>query len=140
MIFKEFVWVFGLADDIKQFHQLWQVTSISRDFIRNYGIQTDTAEILSKKLHLLSFDFRAQIFANKIVQFFSEESAKVNSNERLLDSSEIIEFLIGLVKYHANTQSRSGFTSSILMASALTDEINEQIVLDSMTKKLKWLI
>ena len=133
VIFKEFAWVFGLVDDIKHFHQLWQVTSISRDFIRIYGIQADTAEILSRKLHILALDFRAQIFADKIVQFVLEESAKANSNERLLGSSEIIESLIGLVKHHANTQNRSGFTSAVLMASALTGEINEQIILNSMT-------
>lgn len=133
VIFKEFAWVNGLTDDIKFFHQLWQVTSISRDFIRNYGIQTDTAEILSRKLQILTLDFRAQIFAGKIVQFVSELSAKAKPNERLLGSSESIESLIGLVKHHSNTQSRSGFTSSILMASALTGEINEQIVLNSMT-------
>jgi hypothetical protein len=132
-IFKEFSWVIDLVDDIEYFHQLWQITSISRDFIRNYGIQSNTAEILSRKLQCINLDFKAQLFADKIIQFISELSKKAKPNERLLGSSEIIESLIGLVKYHSNTQSRSGFTSSILMAAALTGEVNEQIVLNSMT-------
>jgi hypothetical protein len=132
-IFKEFAWVFGLADEVKHFYQLWQVTSISRDWIRNFGIQTGTAVILSKKLLDLFLDFRAQKFADTIIQFISQESAKAKTNERLLGSSEIIESLIGLVKHHSNTQSRSGFTASILIAAALPGKIDEHIIFDAMT-------
>ena len=132
-IFREFAWVFGLADEVKHFHQLWQITSISRDWIRNYGIQIDTAVILSRKLQALPLNFLTQKFADTIIQFVSEESAKAKSSERLLGSSEIIESLIGLVKHHSNTQSRSGFTSSILIAAALPGNINEKIIFDAMT-------
>jgi hypothetical protein len=133
-IFKEFSWVFGLADDVKYFHQLWQVTNLTRDLIRNYGIQVDTFVILSRKLETLILDFQAQIFADKIVQFISECCEKVKSNERLIGSSEIIESLIGLTKHHFNTQNCSGFTSFTLIIAALAGEIDEQSVLNSMTK------
>jgi hypothetical protein len=132
-LFKEFSWVCGLTEGINQFHQLWQITSISRDFVRNYGIQTDTAVILSRKLGSLTLDIRAKLFADKIIQFLSEQSVKAKLHERLLGSSEIIESTIGLVKHHSNTQSRSGFTSFILIAPALAGKIDEQTVLDSMT-------
>jgi hypothetical protein len=132
-IFKEFSWVLGLAEEIKYFHQLWQVTLISRDLIRNYGIQTDTAMILSRELQALGLNFKAQRFGEKVIQFVSEQSEKAKPHERLLGSTEIIESLIGLVKYHSNTQTCSGFTSSILIAGALVGSINEQIVFDSMT-------
>jgi hypothetical protein len=131
-IFKEYSWVFGLADDIKRFYQLWQVTSISRDWVRNYGIQADTASILSRKLQALTLDFQAQAFADKVVQFVSGQSIKAKPYERLLGSSEIIESLIGLIKHHSNTQTHSGFTSSILIGAALAGKIDEQTVLDSM--------
>ncbi len=132
-IFREFAWVFGLADDVNHFHQLWQVTSISRDWMRNYGIQTDTAVILSRKLEALGLNSTAQKFAYKIIQFVSGESVKAKPYERLLGSSEIIESLIGLVKHHSNTQSRSGFTCSILITAALAGKIDEQIVVNAMT-------
>jgi hypothetical protein len=132
-IFKEYGWVFGLADDIKRFYQLWQVTNISRDLIRNYGIQADTASILSRKLQALILDFQAQEFADKVIQFVSEQSIKVKPYERLLGSTEIIESLIGLIKHHSNTQTHSGFTSSILIGAALAGKIDEQTVFDSMT-------
>jgi hypothetical protein len=127
----EFTWVLDLADDIKDFHQLWQVTSTSRDFVRNYGIQADTAAILSRKLRDLSLDTRARIFADKIIQFLSEQSVKAKSYERLLGSSEIIESAIGLVKHHSNTH--SDFTRFILITAALVGKIDEQTVLNSMT-------
>lgn len=133
VIFKEFAWVFGIAEEVKYFHQLWQVTSTSRDWIRNYGIQTDTAMILSKELQALTLNFQAQTFAHKIIQFVLEQSAKAKPHERLLGSTEIIESLIGLVKHHSNTQTCSGFTSSILIAAALSGKIDGQTVFDSMT-------
>lgn len=132
-LFSQFGWVFGLSDAVECFHQLWQVTSVTRDWVRNFGIQKDTAVILSKKLHAIDLNLRAQQFADKIVQFVSEESSKAKPYERLLGTSEIIESLIGHVKHHSNTQSRSGFTGSILITAALTGEINEQSILDALT-------
>lgn len=131
ILFTEFSWVRDLAEDVRVFYQLWQVTSISRDFVRNYGIQTNTAAILSRKLQDLTLNNRAQIFADKIIQFLSIQSVKAKPNERLLGSSEIIESTIGLVKHHSNTH--SGFTSFILITAALTGKIDEKTVLNSMT-------
>lgn len=132
-LFSQFAWVIGLSDAIKDLHQLWQITSITRDLVRTYGIQTDTAVILSQMIHALDLNLRAQNFADKIIQFVSEESSKAKPYERLLGTSEIIESLIGLVKYHSNTQSRSGFTGAILTTSALTGKIDEQVVLNALT-------
>lgn len=132
-LFKQFAWVYGLSDGIKELHQLWQITSITRDWIRNFGIQTETAVTLSTKLQALEFNFRSQQFADKIIQFVSEQSSKARPYERLLGTSEIIESLIGLVKHHSNTQSRSGFTGSILITAALTGKIDEQCVFNALT-------
>lgn len=132
-LFKHFAWVYGLSDGIMELFQLWQVTSITRDWIRNFGIQTDTGFILSTKLQTLELNFRAQQFAEKIIQFVSEQSSKAKPYERLLGTSEIIESLIGLVKYHSSTQSRSGFTGSILIVAALTGKIDEQSIFNALT-------
>jgi hypothetical protein len=132
-LFAQFAWVFGLSDAIKDLHQLWQVTSITRDWVRTFGVQTDTAVILSRKLQTLDLNFRAQQFADKIIEFVSEESSKAKQYERLLGSSEIIESLIGLVKHHANTQSRSSFTGSILIAASLVGKIDEKSVFTALT-------
>jgi hypothetical protein len=132
-IFKQFAWVYGLSDGILNLYRLWQVTSISRDWIRNFGIQSDTAVILSTKLQVLELNSRAQHFADKIIQFVSEQSLKAKPNERLVGTSEIIESLIGLVKHHSSTQSCSGFTGSILNVAALTGKIDEQSIFDALT-------
>lgn len=132
-LFRQFAWVYGLSDTVNDLHQWWQVTSMTRDWVRNYGIQTDTAIILSTKLQALALNFRAQQFADKVIQFVTEESSKAKSFERLLGSSEIIESLIGLTKHHSNTQSRSGFTGSILIAAALCGKIDEDNIFNAMT-------
>lgn len=132
-LFRHFAWVYGLRDGIIDLHLLWQVTSITRDWIRNFGIQKDTAVILSTKLQALGLNFRSQQFVDKIIQFVSEQSLKAKPYERLVGTSEIIESLIGLVKYHSSTQSRSGFTGSILSVAALTGKIDEQGVFNALT-------
>jgi len=132
-LFRQFAWVYGLSDGIEELHQLWQITSITRDWVRNFGVQTETATILSTKLQALELNFRSQQFADKILQFVSEQSVKAKPYERLLGTSEIIESLIGLVKHHSNTQSRSGFTGSILIAAALTGKIDEESVFNALT-------
>lgn len=132
-LFKQFAWVFGLGEAINEFHQLWQVTSISREWVRNFGIQTDTAVILEKKLHELNLNFRAMQFAANVIHFLSEESVKAKPYERLLGSSEIIESLIGLIKYRANTQSRSGFTGSVLITAIFPGEIIGSSLFEAMS-------
>lgn len=132
-VFKEFAWVYGLSEDVEHFYQLWQIISITRDWVRNFGIQADTAVILSRMLQGLSLNFRVQHFVDKIIQFLTEESAKARPYERLVGSSEIIESLIGLIKYHSNSQSRSGFTGSILIAAALPGKVDKQTVFEAMT-------
>jgi hypothetical protein len=132
-LFKEFAWVFGLSDAIIDFYQLWQITSITRDWVRNFGIQTDTAKILSTKLQALGLNFQAQQFADKVIDFVAEESSKAKPYERLLGTSEILESVIGLTKHHSNTQSRSGFTGSILTVAALTGKIDKESVFEALT-------
>jgi len=132
-LFKQFAWVFGLGEVINDFHQLWQVTSITREWVRNFGIQTDTAVILEKKLDALNLNFRAMQFAVNVIQFLSEESVKAKPYERLLGSSEIIESLIGLIKYRANTQSRSGFTGSVLITAVFPGKIDRSSLFDALS-------
>lgn len=132
-IFKEFAWIFHLEKDIEDIYQLWQVNIISRDLIRNYGIQSDTPIYLSRKFQDLSLNFRSQKFADNILQFISDKSLSAKPCERLLGSSEIIESLIGLVKYHFNSQSRSGFTSSILIGAAIPGKIDKETIFNAMT-------
>ncbi len=133
LMFREFGWVYELKDHIEELHQLWQVTSSSRDFIRTHGIQADSVELLTERLLDFSLSDRAAQFAGRVIDFVTEQSAKVRPGERLPGSSEIIESLIGLLKYHLGSQSRSGFTSSVLLASALAGQLKKELVLEAMT-------
>ena len=132
LIFYEFGWVRELKADIDYFHELWQITSVTRDFVRTYGVQRDSADRLTEILFNLTLSTRSSQFAGAVIDFLLEQSAKARPGERLIGSSEIIESVIGSLKYHLGTQSRSGFTSSILIAPALVGKIDEELVLQAM--------
>jgi len=67
-----------------------------------------------------------------IIDFLEVQSAKACPKERLLGSSEIIETLMGCLKHRLGVQSRSGFTSSVLIAPALAGGIDQETVLGAM--------
>lgn len=129
----EFGWIAGLKDHVIVLEELWQVTSISRDFIRKHGIESNTSERLTEVLEKVPLGIRACQFAGRIIDFVSLQAQKAHAGERLLGSSEILESLIGSLKHHLNTQSRSGFTVSCLLASTLAGDINERLVFQALS-------
>jgi len=121
---EHFSWVQEIKTDIKFFDELWRLVATTRDLIRTEGITSNTAEELGSLLGQLSLSERAKKIAIKVLDFVIEQSSKAEYNERLLGSSEIIESLIGTLKQRLNSQSRSGFTASVLMASTLAGEVS----------------
>lgn len=118
-IMTHFFWINDIKTEIYFFEELWNVLAITRNLIRTKGVTPNSAEELAGLLASLSLSKRALQFATKVLDFVLAQSSKVEHGERLLGSSEIIESLIGTLKQRLNSQSRSGFTGSILMASTL---------------------
>lgn len=131
-ILKYFSWIKEIETDVEFFDELWQVVAITRDLIRTKGITSNTAEELASILGKLLLSKKALVFAMKILDFVFNQSSKAENNERLLGSSEIIESLIGTLKQRLNSQSRSGFTASVLMASTLAGEISASTIHEAM--------
>ncbi len=133
-IFGHFWWVYGMKEDIDRFHQLWQVVAVTRNLVRVQGYQTNTDKLLKKDLSSLSLGFCATQFAEKIMNFISEQSSKVALGERLFGSSEVIESLFGSLKNHLGYQARSGFTTSVLLIPALVGEIKRGQIVEAMSE------
>jgi len=131
-IMKYFSWVKEIKTDIEFFDELWRVVATTRDLIRTEDIIPNTPEELGNLLGQLSLSERAKTFAIKVLDFVFEQSLKAEYNERLLGSSEIIESLIGTLKQRLNSQSRSGFTASVLMASTIAGEVSMSMTHEAM--------
>jgi hypothetical protein len=123
-IMTYFLWIYDIKMEIDFFDELWKIVAITRNLIRTKNITSNTADELASLLSSLSLSNRALEFATKVLDFVLVQSSKAEQGERLLGSSEIIESLIGTFKQRLNSQSRSGFTGSILMTSTLVGEIN----------------
>lgn len=125
---KYFSWVTEIKTDIEYFDELWRIVAITRNLIRTKGITSDTGEELVSLLDKLSLSNKALLFSANVLNFVLEQSFKAEYDERLLGSSEIIESLIGTLKQRLNSQSRSGFTVSVLMASTLAGEVSMTMI------------
>jgi len=131
-IMNYFSWIKEIETDVEFFDELWRVVATTRDLIRTKGITSNTAEELGSLFGKLFLGKRALSFAMKVLYFVFDQSSKAEYNERLLGSSEIIESLIGTLKQRLNSQSRSGFTASVLMASTLAGEISMSTIHEAM--------
>lgn len=129
---NSFFWIAEIKADIEFFDELWRIIAITRDLIRTKGITSNTPDELVDLLTNLSLSKKALEFSSKVLNFILEQSSKAKSDERLLGSSEIIESLFGTLKQRLNSQSRSGFTVSVLMASTLVGEVSTVMVHEAM--------
>jgi hypothetical protein len=123
-LIKHFSWIYDIKTDIIYFEELWNIVAITRDLIRTKDINSNSGEELASLLRSLSLSKRALQFATKVLDFVLIQSSKAEPGERLLGSTEVIESLIGTLKQRLNSQSRSGFTGSVLMTSTLVGEVN----------------
>jgi hypothetical protein len=72
------------------------------------------------------------------------ESLKAQPNERLLESSEIIESVLGKTKRLEQDQSKSGFTGLVLGAAAMVSHTTQEVVAKAMEtvptrKVIEWI-
>ena len=132
VMITEFTWLYDLKPHILEFQQLWLTLTVTRSIIRNYGISKTSLVMLQEALKKLPLDLRASLFASRITHFVIEQTEKVHGDEVLLASSEVLESLIGRLKHRLRTQSRSGFTSSCLLASSLCGNIDEALLTEAL--------
>lgn len=126
-------WLWDYQEHLEQWNEIiHQVTEVE-SFIRKQGLTQQSHHDLSKLLPEISKKFpKAQQIRADLLDFISEQSAKVKPGERLLASSEIIESVFGKQKRLEQEQVKSGFTGLLLGIAAMVSTTTSEIVKKAM--------
>ena len=140
---KKLGWLRGYRENLKEWRQLIEVTNQGEEFIRANGLYRGCEKDLAKQLAGTGEGERAKKLKQELERFVEGESKKAKEGEVLLGSSEVIESVIGKIKYVGGEQGKKGLTGMILSAAAMVSKTTEDVVktaLESVKTKdiLKW--
>ncbi len=136
-------WLDEYRKQIEYWQELVDVVKAAERYIKFNGIYVDCHNDLTVELPVVTFE-RIREVRDELLRFVDNESHKVNGNDILLGSSEIIESVIGKFKNMERDQAKSGFTSTLLNFASIVGKTTRGIIRDAMesvpTKKIsEWV-
>jgi hypothetical protein len=119
-------------EDIAVWNAVFDVVTMVEDAVRQYGLCALCVERLEEQIYAGAWLPHVSIFAEELLQFVRDESAKARPGERLLGSSEVIESVFGKLKALEKGQANQGFTGFVLSAAALVAPTTLGVVREAM--------
>ncbi|MEA2009061.1 MAG: hypothetical protein U9O54_08055 [Chloroflexota bacterium] len=121
-------WITFFRQSISEWQEIVLATDLTENFVRKQGLYLGAELQLQKLLDSGIHNEQAKEVCGKLIEFVKQESSKAKNEERLLGSSEVIESLLGKLKYLENDQAKSGFTSLILSIGALVSSTASDVI------------
>ena len=121
-------WLIFFQNDLKVWEKILDNSMVIEKLVRDAGYNFGITKLVADALRKTDNCSRSETFNQKIVEAIFHEEMKLNKEERLLSSSEIIESLFGKFKYFEKQQSSSGFTVSVLALAAMVGKVTTQII------------
>ncbi|MDM8542964.1 hypothetical protein QUF90_17965 [Desulfococcaceae bacterium HSG9] len=119
-------------EPLKEWCEVMQVVGITERFVREQGIGGDCHIVLENLPDMDVKTEKALSVRQELTEFVVTESLKVNTDERLSGSSEIIESVFGKFKFFEKDQAKSGVTGLLLSIGALVSETSDHLVQKAM--------
>ncbi len=129
----KFDWIHSFSNDIGQWKEMLAIAKVTETLVRKYGVTVDTSKELALFPEMSPSRLKAQEMSADILTFITMESMKVKVGERIPGTTEIIESVFGKYKRIAKDQIKNGFTSLILVVSAMLSETTVEVVEKAMT-------
>jgi len=126
---KKLGWVKIFRSQLKDWGELFETITATESFVRHHGLYPQVN--LKLEEHLLPLQAqteRTQRLQRELIAFVAEQEAQVRPGERLLGSSEIIEFVFGKMKRLEQDQSNNGFTGLLLGLGALVSTTTSAVI------------
>ncbi len=121
-------WLIFFKNDLEVWKKILDNAMLIEKLVRDAGYNFGITKLVLDALKETNNCSRSAAFNKKIAEAIYYEEIKLNKEERLLSSSEIIESLFGKFKYFEKEQSSSGFTSSVLALAAMVGKVTTQII------------
>jgi hypothetical protein len=124
--------------EYRQDIELWSswlaLTDAALDIVRRNGYCTSTVEEVKQALDKLSDTPEKELLKHELLETVTAESSRVKAGARMPGSTEILESSFGKLKEIEGDQSRSGFTSLILLWAALIGPTTSEIIRKALTE------
>jgi hypothetical protein len=130
----KFGWLRAYQPDIQRWSSWLALTDASLDVVRRHGYSSSTSQRLEEALSGISQTADQYLLRNELVEIVQAESEKVRAGERIPASTEILESSFGKLKAIEGDQSRSGFTSLILVWAALFGATTAAVIRQAITE------
>lgn len=127
-------WLRSYHDDILRWSRCQEVVSLSVTFVNEQGLFRGAAGQLSKLLTSLKMCETSRTVADRLLEFLREHEQKLDEDQRLPLSTEILESCFGLYKQLERQHSKGGFTSLLASFGALLQPATPDGVRDAFAR------
>ena len=131
---EKFEWLWEYRTEIALWSRWLALTDGTLDIVRRHGYSSSTVHHVEQVLTELSNTPETELLKTELIEIVKAESSSVPEGTRTPGSTEILESSFGKLKEIEGDQSRSGFTSSILIWAALFGATTAQVIRDAMTQ------
>ena len=122
----------AFRDDIAVWNAVFEIVTMVEKAVRQYGFQPDCVEQLEAQVYAVEWLPHVSGFAEDLLQFVRDESAKAKPGERLPGSSEVIESVFGKLKTLEKGHANQGITGFVLSAAAVIAPTTLDVVREAM--------
>jgi hypothetical protein len=133
----KFAWLRAYRKDLEVWSSWLVLTDRALDVVRRRGYCSCTAAAVKQTLTELSDTPEKpekEVLKHELLEIVNAESAKARDGIRMPGSTEILESSFGKLKEIEGDQSRSGFTSLILVWAALFGATTSEVIRQAMTE------
>ena len=130
----KFTWLREYRRDIEIWSGWLALTDAALDIVRRNGYCTSTADDVKQALTEISDTPEKELLKNELLEIVNAESSPARAGTRMPGSTEILESSFGKLKEIEGDQSRSGFTSLILVWAALFGTTTAEVIRRALTE------
>jgi hypothetical protein len=128
-------WIRGYQEPLAAWSQMLEVAATVLTYAREQGYHLHAKQEL--QIELSCFTAQAETpacrVAERLLAFVEEESAGIAAGRRLVASSEVLESLIGKAKQLEGSQSKGGFTKTVLGLAASVAQVTKENIRAALT-------
>ncbi len=130
----KFQWLRAYRADVALWSSWLALTDVTLEIVRCNGYCSSTSDEVQQALSEISDTPEKELLKNELVEIVKAESSKASEATRIPGSTEILESSFGKLKEIEGDQSRSGFTSLILIWAALFGATTSEIIRKAITQ------
>jgi hypothetical protein len=126
-------WLREYREDLAVWSSWLALTDVTLDLVRCHGYCSSTAADVKQSLTAISDTPEEELLKHELLEIVNTESQKARVGVRMPGSTEILESSFGKLKEIEGSQSKSGFTSLILIWAALFGATTSEVIRQALT-------